>query len=85
MSTDNTWCRGSARRWWKILRHPNILPLIGVTISENLFAMISDWMTNRNINEFVKKHSDVNLFKLVGFHSKFYLLHSNSLTIKPLI
>jgi hypothetical protein len=29
--------------------------------------MISDWMTNGNINEFVKAHPDVNRLELVGF------------------
>lgn len=55
---------------WKFLRHPNILPLIGVTMSEARFAMISDWMTNGNINEFVKTHPGVDRFGLVGFPSK---------------
>ena len=51
---------------WRTLRHPNILPLIGVTMSETQFAMVSDWMTNGNINEFVKAHPDVNRLELVG-------------------
>jgi hypothetical protein len=52
---------------WKTLRHPNILPLIGVMMSETQFAMISDWMVNGNINDFVKAHPDVNRLELVGF------------------
>ena len=52
---------------WKILRHPNILPLIGVMMSETHFAMISDWMVDGNINDFVKAHPDVNRLALVGF------------------
>jgi hypothetical protein len=52
---------------WKTLRHPNILPLIGVIMSENQFAMISDWMVNGNINDFVKAHPHTNRLKLVGF------------------
>jgi hypothetical protein len=55
---------------WKFLRHPNVLPLIGVTMSEAHFAMISDWMTNGNINEFVKAHPDANRSELVGFSFK---------------
>ena len=50
---------------WKSLRHPNILPLMGVTMGDNRFAMVSEWMTNGNINEFVKAHWDVNRFDLV--------------------
>ena len=55
---------------WKFLRHPNVLPLIGVTMSETRFAMISDWMLNGNISDFVKAHMDVDRYGIVGFHSK---------------
>ena len=54
---------------WKSLRHPNVLPLLGVTMSDHKFAMTSEWMTNGNINEFVKVHWDANRFELVGFCS----------------
>jgi serine/threonine protein kinase len=40
---------------WKHLRHPNVLPLLGVTVSERRFAMVSEWMENGDINEFVGK------------------------------
>lgn len=50
---------------WKHLRHPNILPLLGVTVSENRFAMVSEWMDNGNINEFVRKDHDANRTALV--------------------
>jgi serine/threonine protein kinase len=55
---------------WKMLRHPNILPLIGVMVSQTQFAMISDWMVDGNINDFVKAHPDANRFELVGFTLK---------------
>ena len=51
---------------WKALRHPNILPLTGVMMSEGQFAMISDWMVNGNINDFIKKRPDTNRTRLVG-------------------
>ena len=50
----------------KFLQHPNVLPLVGVTMSKTRFAMISDWMKNGNINEFVKEHPEVNRFGLVS-------------------
>lgn len=31
------------------------------------FAMVSEWMINGNINEFIKANEDVNRFELVGF------------------
>ncbi|KAF9643939.1 kinase-like protein [Thelephora ganbajun] len=51
---------------WKTLRHPNVLPLLGVAISETQFAMVSEWMPNGNINHFVEEHLDVNRFELLG-------------------
>ena len=55
---------------WKTLQHPNVLPLIGVTMSETQFAMVSDWMANGNINSFVKAHPNANRLELVGFPTK---------------
>ena len=52
---------------WKTLRHPNILSLIGVMMSETQFAMVSDWMGNGNLSDFVKAHPDVNRLELVRF------------------
>ena len=52
---------------WKALRHQNVLPLLGVTMCDNQFAMVSEWMADGNINEFVKAHRDANRFELVGF------------------
>ena len=50
---------------WNALRHPNVLPLLGVTMGDSKLAMVSVWMTNGNINEFVKAHRDANRFELV--------------------
>ena len=50
---------------WKTLRHPNVLPLLGVSMHNYNFSMASEWMENRNIIEFVKAHRDANRFKLV--------------------
>ena len=36
-------------------------------MSETQFAMVSEWMPNGNINEFVEKCPDVNRFELVSF------------------
>jgi len=55
---------------WKFLQHPNVLPLMGVAVSENRLAMASDWMINGNIREFVKAHPDVDRLGLVGFPFK---------------
>ena len=62
---------------WKTLRHPNVPPLIGVTMTETQFAMVSEWMANGNINDFVKAHPDVDRFGLVGvpFEVSLSLIH----------
>ena len=52
---------------WKTLRHLNVLPLLGVTMSHKQFAMVSEWMENGNINEYIKAHRDANRFELVSF------------------
>ena len=54
---------------WKALRHQNTLPLLGVMMSGNQFVMVSEWMANGNITEFIEMHRDVNRFKLVGLCS----------------
>ena len=52
---------------WNSLRHPNVLPLLGVTIGTRHFSMASEWMINGNINEFIKVHRDANRLELVRF------------------
>jgi len=50
---------------WKTFRHPNVLPLLGVTMTWNRFVMVSEWMENGNINSFVKAYPGANRLKLV--------------------
>ena len=51
---------------WKHLRHPNILPFLGVNLETHKYAMISEWMDNGNINEFIEKHREANRMQLVS-------------------
>ena len=55
---------------WKTLHHPNILPLLGATMSDNRFVMVSEWMVKGNINEFLKVHPNVDRLGLVCFSFK---------------
>ena len=60
---------------WKTLRHPNVLPLLGVTMTGTRFVMVSEWMKNGHINEFVKANINVDRLGLVClfvFHSRRY-------------
>ena len=50
---------------WKALRHPNVLPLLGATMVENRFVMVSEWMVNGNVNQFVKADANVDRLGLV--------------------
>ena len=50
---------------WKFVRHPNVLPPMGVMMSETRFAMVSEWMPNGNINEYIKVNANVDRFALV--------------------
>ena len=51
---------------WSALRHPNVSPFLGVTMTGTQYVMVSEWMTNGNINEFVKVHPDADQLKLVS-------------------
>lgn len=51
---------------WKSLQHPNVLPLLGVVMTGTDFAMVSEWMSNGNIKEFIAADPDANRFELVG-------------------
>ena len=50
---------------WKTLLHPNVLPLLGATMSRDRFVMVSEWMANGNINEFAKANPDADQLGLV--------------------
>ena len=52
---------------WHALRHPNVLPLLGVTMTESRLVMVSEWMTKGNINQFVKENTKANRLGLVCF------------------
>ncbi|KAF9647923.1 kinase-like protein, partial [Thelephora ganbajun] len=50
---------------WRHLRHPNILPLVGVTIGQGRCSMVSDWMENETINQFTRRNKDANRIDLL--------------------
>ena len=52
---------------WSALRHPNVLPLLGATMTDAQFTMVSEWMVNGNIDEFVEACPDADRLVLVGF------------------
>ncbi|KAF9642512.1 kinase-like protein [Thelephora ganbajun] len=50
---------------WRSLRHPNVSPLLGVTMTGNQFITVSDWMENGSIHEFLKKNTNANRLELL--------------------
>jgi len=54
---------------WKRLIHPNILPLLGVTITPP--QLVSNWMPGGDLQEYkyIKKNADANRLGLVGVPS----------------
>ena len=52
---------------WNTLRHPNVLPLVGVVMTERRFVMVSEWMENGDINVYVKANAEADRLALVRF------------------
>ena len=52
---------------WKRLSHPNVLPLLGVSVSKSPqhFRIISEWMPNGNVMEYIKSNPEANRLRLV--------------------
>ena len=59
---------------WKHLKHPNILPLLGVTISPR--QLISDWMPGGNLSNYIKGNPAVDPLGLVRVFLAVVIPHS---------
>lgn len=65
---------------WRFLQHPNVIPLIGISMSENRFAMVSEWMIHGNINQYVEAHPEADrLSLLTGVARGLIYLHDNGM------
>jgi len=51
---------------WKRLAHPNIVPLLGVTLIP--FQSISVWMPGGDLSEYISMNPCVSRLGLVSFH-----------------
>jgi serine/threonine protein kinase len=56
---------------WKELEHPNILPFLGVdmTLRQPSYCLVSPWMENGNVLEFIKAHPNPDRLALVSMQS----------------
>ena len=61
---------------WKHLSHPNILPLLGITM--NPFRLISNWVSGGNLLEYIQGHPGANRLGLVGSPSPRLLRFSDA-------
>ena len=52
-------------------------------MSETQFAMVSDWMVNGNLSDFVKAHPDANRLELVSFSLRPSLLSIDEWKTQP--
>ena len=50
---------------WKRLTHENILPFMGVSRDIGEFCLISPWMSNGTIMEYIRDNNQINLLELV--------------------
>lgn len=50
---------------WKALRHQNVVPLVGVTMTGNRLVMVSEWMVKGSIMEFTGTDINVDRLELV--------------------
>lgn len=50
---------------WKHLKHPNVVPLLGITSAP--LQVISEWMSGGNLPGYIKENPDVDRLRLVGF------------------
>ena len=51
---------------WKRLKHPNIVPFLGVLISVPPLGIVHDWMENGTITDYVRKHPQLDRAGLVS-------------------
>ena len=50
---------------WVQLHHENVLPLIGMVTVDDMPALVSEWMANGTMNDYLEKHEDVDILELV--------------------
>ena len=53
---------------WKYLSHPNILPLLGLSVSADprFFCILTEWMHNGNVIQYAESNPEANRLRLVS-------------------
>jgi len=50
---------------WKRISHPNIVPFLGVSEAPAPLCMVSEWMSNGNVRDYVEKNPEASRLQLV--------------------
>ena len=50
---------------WGRLSHPNVLPVLGISPNLSPLCVITEWMIDGNIMDFMSKHPEANRLRLV--------------------
>ena len=50
---------------WKRISHPNIVPFLGVSEALAPLSMVSEWMSNGNVRDYVGKKPETSRLQLV--------------------
>ena len=50
---------------WRRISHPNIVPFLGVSATHTPLSMVSEWMPNGNVRDYVGKNPDTSRLQLV--------------------
>ena len=59
---------------WKRMVHPNVVPLLGITISQRP-QLISNWMSGGDLSKYIKKNPGTDRLGLVGAPLVGYITH----------
>ena len=51
---------------WNQISHPSIVPFLGVSEVPAPLSMVSEWMPNGNVREYVRKNPETSRLQLVG-------------------
>ena len=77
-SSDEEWLKDSCLTFyqqfcrealvWKQLNHPNVLPFLGINMElfTPRFCLVSPWMSNGSLLDYLKKNPEHNRVKAVG-------------------
>ena len=58
---------------WRALHHPNVLPLLGVTMAEDQLVIATEWMPKGDIMEAIKADMNLNRLELVCLLSNIFI------------